>query len=171
MTRKQRSTAVTPTRVVALTKKQRSTALTLARVVALTNKQRPTAVTPARVVALTKKQRPTAVTLALVVALFFFAETARADDPAHARAALDYAMPKDLDACADRDAFVSSVATRLGYDPFAGEDAPPKTLIVSYRKDGARAVAYLRLAQSKKNIASQTASCSELGSGAAFAAA
>ena len=95
---------------------------------------------------------------------------ARADE-GHARAALDYATPKDLSGCPDRDAFVSQVSTRLGYDPFAGDDAPPKTLIVRYKKDGARAVADLRMGDATKNIVSETGSCSELGSAAAFAAA
>jgi hypothetical protein len=110
-----------------------------------------------------------AITAAMVVALLSANAAANAEE--HARAALDYAMPKDLAGCPDRDAFVSEVATRLGYDPFAGEDAPPKTLIVRYKKDGARAVADLRLEATKKNITSETGACSELGSAAAFAAA
>src|SRR5687767_9767970 len=100
------------------------------------------------------KRFASAARAAMIVALLTGDDAANADEPAaqpqpqpHARAALDYAMPKDLEACPDRDAFVSQVATRLGYDPFAGDDAPPKTLIVRYKKDGPRAVADLRLGE------------------------
>jgi len=92
-------------------------------------------------------------------------------EPAHARAALDYAAPSELASCPDRDGFASAVATRLGYDPFAGSDAPPKTLVVRLRRDGARAVADLKLGDATKNIVSETGACGELGSAAAFAAA
>ena len=108
--------------------------------------------------------------MAAMVALLV-SRTAAAEEPAHARAALDYAVPKNVEGCPDRDAFVSSVATRLGYDPFAGEDAPPKTLIVRFKREGARATVDLRLGEAKKTIASETGACSELGSAAAFAAA
>jgi hypothetical protein len=97
-----------------------------------------------------------------------FASSARADEPAHARAALDYG---GLATCPDRDAFASAVATRLGYDPFAGSEPDRKTLVVRFHREGAAISVTLRLDASEKKIASETGACDELGSAAAFAAA
>src|SRR5690349_907327 len=96
------------------------------------------------------------------------ASVARADEPAHARAALDY---EGLEACPDREAFAAAVATRLGYDPFSGGEPAPKTLVVRYRRDGAAISVALRLDATDKTIASATGACDEVGAAAAFAAA
>lgn len=111
-----------------------------------------------------------------VVIAALFADTARAAEPIHADATLDYSVPSDVAACPDKDAFTSAVATRLGYDPFAGTEHSSRTMSVRFRRDGATVVADLRLAntsgeETQKSIASESGSCAELGLAAAFAAA
>lgn len=105
---------------------------------------------------------------AAVCAFIGLEGAARADEPSHARAALDY---EPLASCPDRDAFAAAVATRLGYDPFAGATPAPKTLVVRYRREGAALSVALRLDGTEKTIASEKGACDELGAAAAFAAA
>jgi hypothetical protein len=112
---------------------------------------------------------------AWVLAAMLAAPAARADEPAHARATLDYDVPRELATCPDRDAFASAVATRLGYDPFAAApaaDATPRTLVVRYRRDRAPVIAVsLAIDGADKKIVSEKGACDELGAAAAFAAA
>jgi hypothetical protein len=105
---------------------------------------------------------------AFVVALLFVTRDAIADDPKHAQAALDYVAPAG---CPDRDAFASSIATRLGYDPFAGDEKEKKALVVRYDKKKSALTATLRFGDAEKSIVSETGACDELGAAAAFAAA
>ena len=100
---------------------------------------------------------------------------ASADEPVHASAALDYATPKGA-SCPDRTAFASSVATRLGYDPFDGADAQSKTLRVKLRREGATLVADLRVTDALSDVADKTltseqGACDELVAATALAAA
>ena len=94
----------------------------------------------------------------------------RADE--HARASLDY---ETLDRCLDKNTFAAAIATRLGYDPFEGStaegQAPPRKLVVRYRREGKAAFVTMKYGDAEKNLASQTGACDELGASAAFAAA
>lgn len=99
--------------------------------------------------------------------------TARAaDGPVHVQATMDYAVPDGANACPDRDTFASAVATRLGYDPFEGANAPNrKPLVVRYRREGSAIIAQLRFDGAEKTIASERGACDEAASTAALAAA
>lgn len=94
----------------------------------------------------------------------------------HARAKLEYVVPRDLSGCPDRDAFASSIATRLGYEATTNDDVP-STLRVVFQREGAAIRVHLhwvdtsKPAESDKSLVSETGACAELGAAAAFAAA
>jgi hypothetical protein len=108
----------------------------------------------------------------LLGALMGVPSAAEAREVPHASARLDYAAPADLAACPDRATFASSVATRLGYDPFADVGAGARTLTVRFRRERVAVVAALRLADAPdKTLVSETGACDEVAAAAAFAAA
>src|SRR5262245_36613974 len=100
----------------------------------------------------------------------------RAQAPEHAAVALEYVAPSEL-GCPDRAAFASSVATRLGYDPFAASPRRGKSLRVEYAGTKRAIRVTMRLSdpgtqtQSDKTLTSEAGGCEELGAAAALSAA
>lgn len=113
---------------------------------------------------------------ALVAGLVSRASTARAEANEHARAELAYDVPAALGACPDRATFASSVATRLGYEPFAAGERQGATLRVRVRRAGEGLAADLELSRgagegAKKTLTSEAGACDELVASSALAAA
>lgn len=116
-----------------------------------------------------------AIALVLGWGTFAHAAIARAEEPVHATAALEYVTPDGV-TCPDRTAFAASVATRLGYDPFDGAGAQNKTLHVRVRRAQSTMIAEMRVAgagaaPADKTLTSEQGSCDELVAASALAAA
>jgi hypothetical protein len=98
-----------------------------------------------------------------------------ADEPVHASAALEYVTPEGA-SCPDRTAFASSVATRLGYDPFDGAGDQKKALRVRLRRERSKMIADLHVEgaagePADKTLTSEQGACDELAAASALAAA
>lgn len=116
---------------------------------------------------------------AVAIAVLMLTEhRSHAASPAHARANLAVDAPPSL-ACPGRDRFASSVATRLGYDPFtSADDDSLDTLHVRFaaRGDVGRSAELQLLrpdgsSKSQKQLDSGVGDCEELAQAAAFSAA